>query len=336
MTDIAVVLLNWNGRSFLKKYLPSVLHYSTFKNTEVIVVDNCSSDDSVLLLQKDFPQVKVMVLDENYGFAGGYAKALKNIEAKYFVLLNTDVEVTPNWLEPLYNFLEENTIVAACQPKLKAFHDKNKFEYSGAAGGFIDKYGYPFCRGRIFNALEDDSGQYETRDEIFWASGACLFIRSEIYHKAGGLDENFFAHMEEIDLCWRIKNLGYEIYYIPESTVYHVGGGTLPKENPFKTYLNFRNSLYNLYKNTPPNQFKKLIRTKFLLDSIAFTRYLLTFSFRFCFSIIKAYRDFIKEKLKFEDVRNTIDKQHPEIYKQSIVIDYFFKRKQKFTDLKFF
>ena len=215
MIEIAVVLLNWNGRGFLKQYLPSVIKYSAKENTEIIVVDNNSNDDSVALLQSNFPQVKIIKLDENYGFAGGYAKALKLIEAKYFVLLNTDVEVTRNWMEPLYNFLENNKDVAACQPKLKAFHDKDSFEYSGAAGGFIDKYGYPFCRGRIFNTLEKDRGQYETQSEIFWASGACLFIRSDLYKKAGGFDEKFFAHMEEIDLCWRIKNLGYKIFNPP-------------------------------------------------------------------------------------------------------------------------
>lgn len=335
MIEIAIVLLNWNGKSFLEEYLPSVIKYSTKKNTEIIVVDNNSSDDSISMLQKDFPQIRIIELDKNYGFAGGYAKALKQIESKYFVLLNTDVELTENWLEPLHDFLERNQNVAACQPKLKAFHDKELFEYSGAAGGFIDKYGYPFCRGRIIGHLEKDEGQYETKTEIFWASGACLFIRSDIYFEAGGLDERFFAHMEEIDLCWRIKNLGYKIFYIPESTVYHLGGGTLPKESPFKTYLNFRNSLYNLYKNTPPKQYQKIVIKKVLIDSLALFKYLITFSFKFCFAIIKAYRDFFQKRTELGKERNNVIKQHPEILQKSIVVEYFLKRKWKFTDLMF-
>ncbi len=335
MTEIAVVLLNWNGRDFLKKYLPSVIEHSTTANTEVIVVDNNSSDDSIEVLRDDFPKVKVIQLDKNYGFAGGYAKGLKEIRSKYFVLLNTDVEVTQNWLGPLYNFLEDNLDVGACQPKLKAYYNKAYFEYSGAAGGFLDKYGYPFCRGRIFNTLEEDKGQYESQSEIFWASGACLFIRSDVYFEAGGLDDRFFAHMEEIDLCWRINNLGYKIFYLPQSTVYHVGGGTLPKENPYKTYLNFRNSLYNLYKNTPKSQFKKIFIGKILLDMLALIKYCLTFSFQFCFSILRGYKDFVKIRKELSKERQQEMVSNTLLYQKSIAVDYFFRSKKKFTDLDF-
>ena len=251
---VAVVILNWNGKSFLEKFLPSVFACNS-SYAEIIVADNASTDDSVSFLKSKYPQIKIIQNSSNGGFAKGYNDALKLVEAEYYVLLNSDVEVTPNWIDSVIQLMDTDKSIAACQPKIRAFDDKKSFEYAGAGGGFIDKYGYPFCRGRILDTLEEDKGQYNDVREVFWATGACLFVRSECYHKVNGFDEDFFAHMEEIDLCWRLKNLGYKIMYSPNSTVFHVGGGTLNKTSPKKTYLNFRNNLILLCKNHPPKYF---------------------------------------------------------------------------------
>ena len=247
---VAIVILNWNGRQMLERYLSTVLLYSC-EETSVIVADNASTDDSVEFLKTHFPDVPTILLDQNYGFADGYNKALAQVEAEYYLLLNSDVEVTHHWLTPLLEFMDSHPEVAACQPKILSMADKDCFEYAGASGGFLDRLGYPFCRGRIFDTVEPDNGQYDYAMEIMWATGACLLIRSEDYWNVGGLDGRFFAHNEEIDLCWRLRLLGRKIYCIPESAVCHLGGGTLPKGNPMKTFLNFRNNLTMLYKNLP-------------------------------------------------------------------------------------
>lgn len=264
----AIVILNWNGRKMLEQYLPSVLEYSCDEAT-VVVADNASTDDSLTFLNARYPQIQTIVLDQNYGFAEGYNRALKQVEAEYYVLLNSDVEVTPHWLSPLIAYMDSHAEVAACQPKLLSYVNKEKFEYAGASGGYLDRYGYPFCRGRLFDAVETDRGQYDDTAEVLWATGACLFIRSEDYWRVGGLDGRFFAHCEEIDLCWRLNIVGRKVVCLPESKVYHLGGGTLPKGNPMKTFLNFRNNLTMLYKCLPEDELKHVMRWRWFLDYLA-------------------------------------------------------------------
>ena len=269
MKKISVVILNWNGVGMLQKFLPKVVEYSAMEGVEVCVADNGSTDESVSYLQANFPNVRLIVLDKNYGFADGYNRALEQVEAEYVVLLNSDVEVTPHWLEPMTSYMDTHPEVAACQPKIRSERHKEYFEYAGAAGGYLDKYGYPFCRGRIFEVVEKDLGQYDTIQPIFWATGAALFIRLKDYWEAGGLDGRFFAHMEEIDLCWRLRSRGRGIVCIPQSVVYHVGAATLKRENPRKTFLNFRNNLLMLYKNLPEKELKKVMFIRGLLDWVA-------------------------------------------------------------------
>ena len=269
MKKISVVILNWNGVGMLQKFLPKVVEYSAKEGVEVCVADNASTDESVSYLQANFPNVRLIVLDKNYGFADGYNRALEQVEAEYVVLLNSDVEVTPHWLEPMTSYMDTHPEVAACQPKIRSERNKEYFEYAGAAGGYLDKYGYPFCRGRIFEVVEKDLGQYDTIQPIFWATGAALFIRLKDYREAGGLDGRFFAHMEEIDLCWRLRSRGRGIVCIPQSVVYHVGAATLKRENPRKTFLNFRNNLLMLYKNLPEKELKKVMFVRGLLDWVA-------------------------------------------------------------------
>ena len=265
--SVAIVILNWNGKKLLQQYLPSVVKYSL--GCDVIVADNGSDDDSVEYVQTNFPMVRIIKLDKNYGFTGGYNRALKQVYAQYYVLLNDDVEVTKGWVNPVIKMMQQDTQIAVCQPKLMSYVNKNKFEYAGAAGGYIDYLGYPFCAGRIFERTEDDNGQYDKPREIFWASGAAMFVRSDLFHALGGLDEDFFAHMEEIDFCWRAKNAGYKIMYCPDSTVYHYGGGTLNKISPRKTFLNFRNSLLLLYKNLPASKLQNVLNKRKYLDKLA-------------------------------------------------------------------
>ena len=268
MKKVAIVILNWNGEKMLKEYLPSVLRYSRDEAT-VYVADNASTDDSLSLLRQHFPEVQLIVLDKNWGFAEGYNKALRQIEAEYYLLLNSDIEVTHHWLTPMIEYLDSHPDVAACQPKLLSMYDKDCFEYAGASGGFLDFYGYPFCRGRIFDTVEEDNGQYDNLTDALWASGAALMVRSKDYWDVDGLDGRFFAHNEEIDLCWRLRIKGRRIICVPESYVYHVGGGTLPKGNPMKTFLNFRNNLTMLYKCLPEEDLKKVMRWRWWLDYIA-------------------------------------------------------------------
>ncbi|RNI22715.1 glycosyltransferase family 2 protein [Rufibacter latericius] len=331
-----MVILNWNGRRWLEQFLPSVLENSP--KAEVVVADNASSDDSLSFLRQQYPQVRTISLPENYGFCEGYNQALRQVEATYYVLLNSDVEVTPNWLDPLVNLLEENPKIAACQPKIKSFYQKTHFEYAGAAGGFLDAYGYPFCRGRLFDTLEEDHGQYDDVRPVFWATGACLFIRSAAYWQAGGLEKEFFAHMEEIDLCWRLQNLGYEIYYQSQSTVYHVGGGTLPKANPRKTFLNFRNGAALLYKNLNEEELNKILYTRLVLDGVAATQYFVKGNWKEVQAIYKAHRNFFAQMAFWKEKRKEtpVKKKTTQLTgwsQQSVLWQYFVKGKKDFMAL---
>lgn len=339
---IAVVILNWNGKSFLEKFLPSVLQ-NNIPNCEVIIADNASTDDSVSYLRNNFPSVSVIQNTINGGFAHGYNEALKQVKAEYYILLNSDVEVTPGWISPLIELMDRDPSVAACQPKIKSFTDKTLFEHAGAAGGFIDKYGYPFCRGRIFNSIEADNGQYDNISEIFWASGACLCVRADIFHKAGRFDEDFFAHMEEIDLCWRMKNMGFKIMYTPYSTVYHVGGGTLAKSNPRKTFLNFRNNLYLLLKNHATYYLCVRMLMRFFLDGSAGIKFLVEGKPGHCLAVIKAhfsfYRNFKGTLAKRKKLQKEIVKySRTGVYSRGLVIDFYIRGINKFSGLnrKFF
>lgn len=339
MAKVAIVILNWNGQKMLAKFLPNVIEYSR-QDAEIWVADNCSSDGSMHLLETQFPQVKTIVLEQNFGFAEGYNRALRQIEADYYVLLNSDVEVSHHWLTPLIEFMDSHPQVAACQPKLLAEYDKDSFEYAGACGGFLDKYGYPFCRGRIFGMVERDNGQYDYQQEILWATGACMMIRSADYWKAGGLDGRFFAHNEEIDLCWRLRLMGRKIYCIPESEVYHVGGGTLPKSNPMKTFLNFRNNLTMLYKNLSDKELSHVMRVRWFLDYLAaFEMLLLQRNWGDFKAVFKARKAFKEWRSSFDEERKRIQAQRveeeiPQIFQTSILWQYYAKGVKNFKDLK--
>lgn len=337
MDKVAIVILNWNGEKMLRKFLPSVIEHSP--QAQIYVADNASTDGSMELLRTQFPMVRTIVLDRNWGFAEGYNKALAQVEAEYYVLLNSDVEATPQWLDLLVDFMDANKDVAACQPTLMSDAKRDMFEYAGADGGFIDRYGYPFCRGRIFDVVEQDEGQYDDICDVFWATGACLLIRSEDYWKAGGLDGRFFAHNEEIDLCWRLRLLGRRICCNPMSYVYHVGGGTLPKGNPRKTFLNFRNNLTMLYKNLPQEELGKVMRVRWLLDYVAAWQTLVFKGHVGDFvAIYKARRAFKKWRHEFdadrERIHSTAVNPHiPERRDFSIVWQYYVKKHKTFADL---
>ena len=328
-SSVAVVILNWNGKNHLETFLPSVVEHS--KNAVIYIADNCSTDDSIQFLKENYPQLQLIRNKDNGGFAKGYNEALKDLKEDYFVLLNSDVMVTPNWIEPVVEFLEQSENAVIAQPKLLAYLEKDKFEYAGAAGGYIDYLGYPFCRGRIFQEMEVDKGQYDQKTEIFWASGACMFIKSSIFKSLGGFDERFFAHMEEIDLCWRAKNLGYAVFVIPESIVYHLGGGTLQKANPQKTFLNFRNSLITLKKNDQSGFTQLKIFIRLLLDGLAFVKLLKDAGLKHASAIIRAHFSFYamhtdKSKSKQPNLTGMLNK--------SIVVSYFLKGKKHFSQLK--
>jgi len=325
---VAVVILNWNGKELLAQFLPSVKANSN-GDVEIFIADNASIDESISFVKENYPDIGIIQLTENYGYAGGYNQSLKDLEADVFVLLNSDVEVAPNWLDPVVKRFSSDNNIAAIQPKIKAFKDKESFEYAGAAGGFIDRWGYTFCRGRLFDHLEKDLGQYEEATEIFWASGACLFVRKDAFNEVGGLDDDFFAHMEEIDLCWRIKNRGYSIWYEPNSTIYHVGGATLSNTNPRKTYLNFRNSLFTLVKNTDSNVFiRTVLRMK--LDGIAVLRFLLQLKPLYCLAILKAHLSFYMNLGRILKQRKQLPKRSNYYQINSIVWSYFIKKRSKF------
>ena len=306
---LAIVILNWNGKKMLKQYLPVVMRYS-LAQAKIIVADNASTDGSVAMLKEDFPKVEILSLNKNYGFAEGYNQALKMVDAEYYLLLNSDVRVTENWLTPLLTYMDEHSDVAACQPKLLSVSNPKCFEYAGAAGGFIDRLGYPFCRGRVFDIVEEDHGQYDSIADIMWATGACLLIRSKDYWNAGALDGRFFAHNEEIDLCWRLRLLGRRIVCIPNSVVYHVGGGTLPKSNPMKTFLNFRNNLTMLYKNLPDEELKTIMRLRFFLDYLAAWQTLIfNRNIADCKAIYKARHAFKAWRHDFDEDRKRLQQQ---------------------------
>ncbi len=329
--EIAVAILNWNGKSWLEKFLSNVVVNSP--EATVYVIDNASTDDSIPFVQLNFPQVPIIQLDKNYGFAEGYNQGLAHIEADYFVLLNSDVEVTPKWITPIIEKMEANPRLAVCMPKLKSFHNPDFFEYAGAAGGFIDKYGYPFCHGRLFNSIEKDEGQYDNDCEIFWASGAALFVKANIYKELGGLDKDFFAHMEEIDFCWRVKNAGYSIQYIHNSEVFHVGGGSLPKENPFKTFLNFRNNLFMLHKNLPDDCYKTIIFKRRLLDAVSWLNFMVHLDFKNAKEIIHAHKEYRRAISTLNEKRKQIPSKriHPEMYSKSIVWAFFVAHKKRIS-----
>lgn len=334
---VAVVILNFNGKQFLEQFLPSVTKYTA--NHKIIVADNNSDDDSVSFLENKYPSVQIIKNKSNTGYAQGYNDALKQIDAEYYVLLNSDVEVTENWIENVISLMDSNLNIAACQPKILDFNNRTKFEYAGAAGGFIDKYGYPFCRGRVFNSLEQDKNQYNDSTEVFWATGACMFVRAKAFWEVGGFDGDYFAHMEEIDLCWRLKNIGYTIYVEPKSVVYHVGGGTLNKLSSQKTFLNFRNNLTTLTKNHSSRFlfFKIIFRMK--LDGIAAFKFLLDGQPKHFFAVIRAHFAFYGWLPKTLAKRKKA-KQHPNFkftmskaYGKNIVLEHFIRKKKYYSEL---
>ena len=338
MNKVSVVILNWNGEEMLRRFLPSVIEHSMGEGVEVCVADNGSTDASVQMLRATFPSVRLIELDSNYGFAEGYNRALEQVEAEYVVLLNSDVEVTPHWLDPLVDFMDNHPEVAACQPKLLNQRNKNCFEYAGAAGGYLDKYGYPFCRGRIFEVVEEDKGQYETTETVFWVSGAAMFIRLKDYQNVGGLDKDFFAHMEEIDLCWRLKSRGKELMYVPQSKVYHVGGATLNKDNPRKTFLNFRNNLLMLYKNLPDSELNSVLRVRKCLDILAALVFFLKGERGNARAVFQARNEFKKmvglyESVREENMRQTVVKSIGQRTSYSILWKFHVCGKKIFTQL---
>lgn len=326
----AIVILNWNGKKFLEQFLPSLID-SLIPDSEIWVADNASTDDSLEFLANKFPSIKLLRLDKNWGFAGGYNKAFEKIDAEYYILLNSDIEVSKNWLTPLVEFMDKNPTYHACQPKILSYYEKDKFEYAGASGGFIDEGGFPFCRGRIFNKLEVDNGQYNDIVDIFWASGASLMIRSDIYKKLGGLDDSFFAHMEEVDLCWRIWNAGGKIAVVPESTIFHIGGGTLPRQSSKKTYLNFRNNHLLIYKNYPYNKLNKVFRKRFFLDMIAAAKFFMGGNFGDFKAVFKGRKD--ARKMRKNTPKSTATDFPPAVYRGNIVADHYFKGKKLFSEL---
>lgn len=337
--------MNYNGKNWLEQFLPSVITNTTYPNAEIIVADNASTDDSVSFLKSNFPTIKLVINDKNTGYAGGYNDALQKIESDYYVLLNSDVEVTPNWIEHVMDYMLKDELIVACQPKILSYAEKDSFEYAGAAGGFMDVYGYPFCRGRIFDTCEKDNNQYNTNTEIFWASGACFFINAKLFHAVGGLDADFFAHMEEIDLCWRIKNLGYKIGYCANSIVYHVGGGTLHKSNPKKTFLNFRNNRALLHKNLSESALQKIERKRNLLDGIAWFKAAVTGNTEEAKAIKSALAEYKNNIEKWNIKRAENEKMQASmsvgkpnksgILNESIVWNYFVKNIKIFSKLKF-
>lgn len=337
MKRIAIVILNWNGKHFLEKFMPGIIRYSE-DWARVVVADNASTDDSLLYLSETFPQVQLIKNEKNFGFTGGYNRALNQLNDEFFILLNSDVEVSEGWLQPLLTFMDAHPNAAACQPKIRSFSDRQLFEHAGAAGGYIDFLGYPFCRGRIYTTLEEDKGQYDNIQPVFWATGACLFIRSAVFHAQKGFDESFFAHMEEIDLCWRIQHTGQEIFVIPQSVVYHVGGGTLPKNNPRKTYYNFRNNLLMLFKNLPGHQLIWLLPLRLFLDGAAGIKFLIDGDYKDTFSVLKAHFVFYyliltSSSIRFKQQKNVVIHASKGIYHKSIIKAYYLKKIKYFSQL---
>ena len=338
--NTAIVILNWNGAQMLRRFLPSVVAHTPTGSGRVIVADNGSTDDSLAVLAAEFPAVEVIALDKNYGFAEGYNQALRRVGEGYdsYLLLNSDVEVPEGWLQPMLDYMENHPDVAACQPKLRAHHTPTHFEYAGAAGGYIYSLGYPFCRGRIFDTVEADGGQYDQVADIFWATGAALLIRSAVYWEVGGLDGRFFAHQEEIDLCWRLRSRAYRIVCVPQSVVYHLGGGTLPKENPRKTFLNFRNNLLLLYKNLPQRRLRTVFFLRFWLDALASLVFLLKGEGRSFLAVWQAHREFrrIRQDFAADRIANLAASRLdpiPEMYSGSLLVAYHLKKLRSFAQL---
>jgi GT2 family glycosyltransferase len=337
---LSIVILNWNGVDFLRRFLPSIVQYSNYEWAEIVVADNGSTDNSREVVENEFPTVKYLQLDKNHGFAEGYNQALRQINAQYYLLLNSDVEVTENWLTPLIEIMDNDQSVGACQPKILSLNHRDRFEYAGAAGGFIDRFGYPFCRGRIMNVCETDHGQYDQTIPVFWATGACIMVRASVWQECNGFDSDFWAHMEEIDLCWRMKNRGYLTFFCPESTVYHLGGGSLSYENPLKIYLNFRNNLFLLYKNLPEGKLFSTLFSRMVLDGVAAIQFLLTGQAKAFQKVLAAHFDFYRALPQLRKKRKKLLKsvtlnKHPEIYKRSLIWDFFIHKKKKFSNLQF-
>lgn len=334
--DIAVVILNWNGLGMLKRYLPHLVGRTREENVFIVVADNGSEDGSLQWLEAEYPDIRTIALERNYGFTGGYNRALREIDADYYVLLNSDIEVSEGWLAPLVNFMEDNPDAGICQPKILSDAHRDCFEYAGAAGGFIDRYGYPFCRGRILSHIEKDLAQYDEPRECFWASGACMMVRSSLFHHLGGLDESFFAHMEEIDFCWRAKLIGYQVWCIPSSKVYHLGGGTLPNNSPRKLYFNYRNNLLMLHKNLPDSIRRTRIFARMCLDFISAVIYLFTFRWSFFKAVVHAHNDFFKMKSSLESSPFKEERNNTGYYPRSIVLAFFLSaRTLRWSRLKF-
>lgn len=344
MCKLAIVILNWNGSDMMRRYLPSVIRCSRGEGIQVIVADNASSDDSISMLHSCFPDLRIIQLDQNYGFADGYNRSLRQVEAEYYLLLNSDVEIRQDgWLTPMIDFMDHHPQVSACQPKLLKLlpqgEEKTMFEYAGAAGGFIDQYGYPFCRGRVFATVEHDRGQYDDVASVMWTTGAAMMVRSNVYWEAGGLDAKFFAHMEEIDLCWRMRIMGYDLVCVPQSTAYHLGGATLNQGNPRKTFLNFRNNLLMLYKNLPEQQLRSVIRMRRFLDFVAAVQFLVKGDLANMKAIRKAHKEFATLIPYYAPIRQHIQAQRnlslalPELVSLSILWQYYVRRRKTFSQL---
>lgn len=331
MASTAIAILNYNGVEFLKKFLPTLIQFSN--STPIYIGDNASTDSSVSLIKSEFSEIHLVELKENFGYSKGYNLLLKEIKADYVAIINSDIEVTQGWLTALIKELDQNKTIAAVQPKIKSYRNREYFEYAGAAGGFLDTYGYPFCRGRLFNILEKDHGQYDDPREIKWASGACFLVRKSVFEEVGGFDNDFFAHMEEIDLCWRLANENYTVKYTPESTVYHVGGGTLAYESPFKTYLNFRNGLYLLFKNMPREQLQQKIIIRVILDWLSVFYFMLQGKWKQSNAILKAHKEAFRNKKKFIEKRNSRNYTTSFTCNYSIVWKYFVRNRKKFSEL---
>ncbi len=331
--EIAIVILNWNGKKLLEQFLPSITKFSSEK-ASIYIADNASSDNSISFIENNYPSLKIIKNKTNGGYTKGYNDALKHIKADIYCLINSDVEVTKNWLNPIINEFEKDKYIGVLQPKILDFNQKNKFEYAGACGGYLDFFGYPYCKGRVFNTLEDDKSQFNEISDIFWASGACFFVKSEIFHDLNGFDEDYFAHQEEIDFCWRVKNYGYKIKVVPESKIYHVGGATLSNYNPKKTFLNFRNSLFNIVKNVPKKQFILVLLVRLILDGVAGVKFMLELRPRHTFAILKAHISFYRNILILFKKRKKIKNKVKYYNHSSIVIQYFLLGRKKFNQLK--
>ncbi len=332
--NIAIVILNWNGRKMLEQFLPSVMEYSSHV-ARIVVADNASTDDSMTFLRTNYPQITLIQNDKNYGFAEGYNKALAQVQARYYVILNSDVEVTPHWIEPVVELMENDEKIAICQPKLLSYYQRDTFEYAGGAGGYIDRFGYPFCRGRMFGTLEKDNGQYNDAREVFWATGAAMFVKADLFHKLGGFDSDFFAHMEEIDFCWRAKNSSYKVCYCPQSSIYHVGGGTLPASSPFKTFLNFRNNFALLYKNLRRHSLAYVFPVRIVLDYVAATLFLVQGKPKEFTAVIKAHWAFYRMLPNLTKKRRRMEhRKVSDIFRGSVVFDYYVFKKSVFSALR--